>query len=70
MREAANRRLEAAGRELKQTSVTLTHVLGQLVAICRGEKLSREETIECLQERYGLDAGNAVSAVEQFWEKE
>ncbi len=68
--EAEKRIREAEGRELKQTSVTLTHVLCQLIAICQSEKLSREETIECLQERYGLDAGNAVSAVEQFWEKE
>ncbi len=68
--ETAERIQEETGRALKKTAGTLIHVLEQLVAICRSEKLSREKTIECLQERYGLDAGDAVSAVEQFWMKE
>ena len=68
--ETEKRMREETGQALKKTAGTLTHVLEQLVAICRSERLSREETIECLQKRYGLDAGDAVSAVEQFWEKE
>ncbi len=68
--ETAERMREETGQALQKTSSTLAHVLEQLVAICRSEKLSREETIKCLQERYGLDADDAVSAAEQFWAKE
>ncbi len=64
--ETAERLQEKTGQALKETSNKLTQVWSQLVAICMSEKLSREETLKCLQERYGLDAGDAVSAVEQF----
>ncbi len=65
--EAEKRIREETGQALKETSGKLSHIWEQLVAVCRSEKLSREETIKCLQERYGLDAGDAVSAAEQFW---
>ncbi len=65
--EESNQKLERSNQELQKTSVKLTQFFGQLIAICKNQQLSREETIVCLQEQYGLDAEDAVSAAEQFW---
>ena len=72
--EAAKQELEEANRKFKQqleeSDRRLNAVFGQLVSICRGKGMSREETLACLQEQYGLSQTEAVSAVEQFWQSE
>ncbi len=79
--EDANQKLSAANQEantakqeanaskqkLEETSGKLNTVFEQLVSICQGECLSRDEAIVCLQERYGLKTADAVWAVKQFW---
>ena len=65
--EAAKLELETANQRLEETSGKIHFLFSQLVSICRSDKLSREETLACLQERYGLSYGDAVSATEQFW---
>ena len=56
-------------QKLEKSSVKINAVFDHLVSLCQGEKLSRDETITCLRERYGLEAEDAVSAVEQFWNR-
>ncbi len=62
-----NQRLEESKQELIKSSSKMNTVFSQLVFLCQSENLSREETIACLQKRYKLDAEDAVSAVEHFW---
>lgn len=66
----ANRKLAESNQGWKETTIRLNAVFGQLVSICRGKGMSREETLACLQEQYGLSQTEAVSTVEQFWQPE
>ncbi len=70
--EAAKKKLEEVNRRLErleESDLRLNTIFGQLVSICRDRKMSREETLMCLQEQYGLSETEAASAVEQFWQR-
>ncbi len=66
--ERSDRRLEESDRELKEASARLDTFFSQLVSICQGRDMSREETLVCLQGQYGLSETEAASALEKFWE--
>ena len=70
--EAAKQKLEEANRRLERLEESdrrLNTIFSQLVSICRDRKMSREETLVCLKEQYGLSETEAASAVEQFWQR-
>ena len=67
--EAAKQELEEVNRRLEKSGRRLNTIFGQLVFVCQGSGMSREEALACLQEQYGLSKAEAASAVEKFWER-
>ncbi len=65
--EESDRRLKESTRRLEESDSRLDTIFGQLVSICESRDMSRNETLVCLQEQYGLSETEAVSAVEKFW---
>ena len=65
--QLARQDAEAAKQELEEVNSRLNAVFNHLVSICKDSKMSREETIVCLQEQYGLSETEASAAVKQFW---
>ena len=64
----SNQRLEESSQRLKESDRRMDTFFSHLISICQGGGMTREKTLVCLQERYGLSEAEAASAVEQHWQ--
>ena len=65
--QLARQDAEAAKKELEEANSRLNNFYSHLVSNCQDNKMSRKETLVCLQKQYGLSETEAASAVKQFW---
>lgn len=65
----SRRELAESRQELKKTSDKLNAFLEHLVSVCQNQGMSSERTLECLQTQYGLNAEEAFSAIQLFYDE-
>ncbi len=61
--------VEESDRKLEEADGRLNTIFRQLISICQSKNLSQDGTLACLQEQYGLNEAEAISAIEQFWQR-
>ena len=70
--EEANKKLEQvqeeSRQELKKASDRFNSFFRHLVSLCQSQGMTRDEALKTLQEQYGLEEGEALSAIQNNYD--
>ncbi len=64
----SKQQLAESRQELKKASDRFDIFFSHLVSICRNQGMSRDETLKSLKEQYGLEEGEAFSAIQHYYD--
>ena len=66
--EEARQVQEEFRQELKKASDRFDIIFSHLISICQSQGMSRDETFKSLQEQYGLEEKEALSAIQHYYD--